>query len=83
MNLALESVCIHCVHYQLEETCPGISSYVQFLTNFIHKIPQNYETNEFISKEMDVERIKISMITHLTTVPYTMSVLKEVNYLPN
>ena len=39
MNLALESVCTHCMHYQLEETCPGISSYVQLLANFMHKLP--------------------------------------------
>jgi len=38
-KLALESVCFHCMHYQLEETCPGISSYVQLLTNFMHKLP--------------------------------------------
>jgi len=77
MNLALESVCIHCMHYQIEETCPGISSYVQLLANFMHNLPKNYKINECISKKTDMERIKISRITPLTTVPYTTSGLKE------
>jgi len=38
---------------------------------------KNCKINKCVSKKMDVERIKISRITHLTTVPYTTSVLKE------